>query len=165
MAATAHPAATPRGAYSLATRLFLVQLFLVAVVTAALSATSYANAQSRAHEATADRVLSIAETLANDPYVKSAVTSAHPSTLLQPYAREVNAMAHVDFVTIMAPDRTRYTHPNPEQLGRHYIGSIDSALAGKSQVEQYSGTLGPSVRAIAPVFDDDGTVVAMVAVG
>ncbi|WP_372699347.1 ATP-binding protein [Arthrobacter sp. JSM 101049] len=165
MAATAHPAGTPRGTYSLATRLFLVQLLLVALVTAALSATSYANAQSRAHEATADRVLSIAETLANDPYVQSAVTSPHPSTLLQPYAQEVNAMAHVDFVTIMAPDRTRYTHPNPAQLGRHYIGSIDSALAGKSQVEQYSGTLGPSVRAIAPVFDDDGTVVAMVAVG
>lgn len=165
MAATAHPAAAPRGNYSLATRLFLVQLFLVALVTAALSATSYATAQTRAHEATADRVLSIAQTLANDPYVATAVASPRPSARLQPYALKVNAMAQVDFVTIMAPDRTRFTHPNPDELGHRYIGSIDSALAGHSQVEDYIGTLGPSVRAIAPVFDDGGDVIAMVSVG
>lgn len=165
MAATAHPAAAPRGTYSLATRLFLVQLLLVALVTAALSATSYATSQARAHDATGNRVLSIAETLANDPYVVSAVASPDPSARLQPYAQKINAMADVDFVTIMAPDRTRYTHPNPRELGRRYIGSIDSALAGHSQVEEYAGTLGPSVRAIAPVLDDQGSVVAMVAVG
>ncbi|WP_417233906.1 ATP-binding protein [Arthrobacter sp.] len=165
MAARAHPATAPRGTYSLATRLFLAQLLLVALVTAALSMTSYATAQSRAQEATGARVLSIAETLANDPFVVQAVVSSDPSARLQPYARKITAMAPVDFVTIMAPDRTRYTHPNPRELGRHYIGSIDSALAGHSQIEEYVGTLGPSVRAIAPVFDDGGTVVAMVAVG
>ncbi|GAA1364810.1 sensor histidine kinase [Arthrobacter rhombi] len=165
MAATAHPATAPRGTYSLATRLFLVQLLLVALVTAALSATSYATSQARAHEATADRVLSIAETLANDPFVASAVSSPDPASRLQPYALKVNAMAHVDFVTIMAPDRTRFTHPNAEQLGKPYIGSIDQALHGQSQIEEYIGTLGPSVRAITPVFDGDGRVIAMVAVG
>jgi sensor histidine kinase regulating citrate/malate metabolism len=73
--------------------------------------------------------------------------------------------AHVDFITIMAPDRTRWTHPRNEELGRPYIGSIDAALRGETFTEVTSGTLGPSVRTIVPVKDDAGTVRALVAAG
>ncbi|MGP5319089.1 hypothetical protein ACTXMB_14295 [Arthrobacter rhombi] len=163
MAAKTHP--TMQGTFSLASRLFMAQLLLVMLICAAVSASNYATAQTQAREATADRVLGIAVTLAKDPFVRDSVTAPAPSEALQPYARKVNAMAHVDFVTIMAPDRTRFTHPHPDELGRPYIGSIDRALAGHSQVEEYKGTLGPSVRAIAPVYDDGGRVIAMVAVG
>src|SRR5699024_6874965 len=51
------------------------------------------------------------------------------------------------------------------QLGKPYIGSIDEALTGHSQTEEYVGTLGPSVRAIVPITDANGEVTAMVAVG
>ncbi|MCW4457671.1 sensor histidine kinase [Microbacterium sp. MPKO10] len=154
-----------RRSQSLAARLFLAQLVLVVIVCAALSITSYVTARAEARQATASRVLSIAETLANDPYVSDAVATADPSATLQPYALTVIATAKVDFVTIMDSDRTRYTHPDPEQLGKPYIGSIDTALDGHSQVEEYVGTLGPSVRAIVPIFDDAGSVTAMVSVG
>jgi two-component system CitB family sensor kinase len=77
----------------------------------------------------------------------------------------VISTAEVDFVTIMDRDRTRYTHPDPEQLGKPYIGSIDEALTGHSQTEEYVGTLGASVRAIVPITDANGEVTAMVAVG
>ncbi|RAG63818.1 histidine kinase, partial [Burkholderia multivorans] len=60
----------------------------------------------------------------------------------------------VDFVTIMDRDRTRYTHPDPDEIGRPYIGSIDTALTGQAETEEYVGTLGPSVRAIVPIVDD-----------
>jgi sensor histidine kinase regulating citrate/malate metabolism len=73
--------------------------------------------------------------------------------------------ADADFITIMAPDRTRWTHPRAEELGKPYIGTIEPALAGNTFTEVTAGTLGPSVRTISPVKDQDGTVKALVAAG
>ena len=64
----------------------------------------------------------------------------------------------------MTPAGIRYTHPIPSEIGKQYLGSRDVALAGGVGVETYTGTLGPSVRAIVPVTAD-GKVVALVAVG
>ncbi|MEE1622547.1 ATP-binding protein [Zafaria sp. Z1313] len=150
---------------SLAARLFLWQLVLVTAVAAALSMASYATAERQLHDASADRSLSIAATLAHDPFVIDAVQGPDPSALLQPYALELLDSADVDFVTIMDTDRRRYTHPLPGNIGREYIGSIEQALAGRTHTEDYAGTLGPSVRAIVPVRGDGGGVVALVAVG
>ncbi|MGO2035666.1 MAG: ATP-binding protein [Brevibacterium sp.] len=149
----------------LARQLFLFQLVLIVIVCLALSIMSYVRTLDQERNATADRVLSIAETLAHDPFVVSSVEESDASAQLQPYALIVIDTADVDFITIMDRDRTRYTHPDPSQLGQPYIGSIGAALNGHSHVEEYEGTLGPSVRAIVPVFDETGEVTAMVAVG
>ncbi|MDN5659114.1 sensor histidine kinase, partial [Brevibacterium sandarakinum] len=149
----------------MARRLFFLQLALIVIVCAALSVTSYVSTLNSARQATSERVLSIAETLAHDPYVIRSVDASDASAKLQPYALTVISTAEVDFVTIMDRDRTRYTHPDPDQLGKDYIGSIDRALAGQSHIENYVGTLGESVRAIVPVTDESGDVRAMVAVG
>ncbi|MDN5552393.1 MAG: hypothetical protein L0G54_16905 [Brevibacterium sp.] len=119
---------------TLARRLFFMQLALIAVVCVALSITSYVSTLGSARQATSERVLSIAETLAHDPFVISSVEDADATAQLQPYALTVIDTAEVDFVTIMDRDRTRYTHPDPKQLGKHYIGSIDQALHGQGPV-------------------------------
>lgn len=150
---------------TLARRLFLVELVLIVIVCTALSVTSYVTTLGNIRQATTERVLSIAETLAHDPYVTEAVTGDDPSATLQPYALTVIRTADVDFVTIMDRDGTRYTHPNPDQLGGKYLGSTATARAGQAETEEYVGTLGPSVRAIVPIEDADGEVTAMVSVG
>ncbi|WP_025780044.1 sensor histidine kinase [Brevibacterium sp. VCM10] len=150
---------------TLARRLFLVQLVLIVIVCTALSVTSYVTTLNNIREAAGERVLSIAETLAHDPFVTEAVTEDDPSARLQPFALTVIDTAEVDFVTIMDRDGTRYTHPDPDQLGKTYIGSTAKARAGHAETEEYVGTLGPSVRAIVPITDADGEVTAMVAVG
>ena len=98
----------------------------------------------------------IATAVADNPLVLQAAGAADPTALLQPYALEVMRDADADFITIMAPDRTRWTHPNDEELGKPYIGSIDAALNGEVFTEITAGTLGPSVRTIAPVKDQSG---------
>jgi sensor histidine kinase regulating citrate/malate metabolism len=55
----------------------------------------------------------------------------------------------------MAPDRTRYTHPTPTEIGQPFIGSVDDALAGHTIVETYTGTRGESVRTVVPVTAAD----------
>ncbi len=63
----------------------------------------------------------------------------------------------------MDRDRTRYTHPDPDEIGRP-IGA-SNRLTGRAQTEEYVGTLGPRCGAIVPIVDDAGGVTAMVAVG
>ena len=151
---------------SLARQLFFVQLALIVVICIALSVTTYSRTVNSTYAAASDRVLSLAQTIAHTPLVAEAVESDDPSAQLQPYALTLMSEADVDFITIMDRDRTRFTHPDPEQLGKSYIGSVDAALDGGTLLEEYTGTLGPSVRAIVPVFDSSSdTVVAMVAVG
>ena len=149
---------------SLARRLFILQLALIVALCLAFSFVIYTRSVTASYEATSERVLAIAETIARTPFVAEAAQTPDPTARLQPYASNLLDTTDVDFITIMDRDRTRFTHPDPAQLGEPYIGSIDTALTGTSQVEQYTGTLGPSVRAIVPVFDGS-TVVAMVAVG
>jgi two-component system CitB family sensor kinase len=70
----------------------------------------------------------------------------------------------VDFVVVMSPDRTRYTHPDPALIGGRYVGTVAPAVDGGTVTEVSTGSLGPSVRAVVPV-EQAGRVVALVAVG
>lgn len=94
----------------------------------------------------------------------SAVSAADPSAALQPYAERVRADSGVDFVTIMAPDGRRWTHPDPRRIGEPFMGNTAPALRGKTFSETYTGTLGPSIRVVTPLMDD-GRVIGMVSAG
>lgn len=76
--------------------------------------------------------------------------------MLQPYAERVRADAGVAFVTVMDTHGVRWTHPDPAQIGRPFLGHIDQALAGRTVGETYTGTLGPSVRVVTPVRTTTG---------
>lgn len=151
--------------WSIARRLFVANLLIVVVFIAIVGTAAYVDARDRTYDEAGLRMAGIANSIAASPLVLEAAASPDPSALLQPYAMDVMAAADVDFITIMATDRTRWTHPRPEELGRPYIGSIDAALQGGELTEVTAGTLGPSVRTIVPVKDDAGKVRALVAAG
>lgn len=151
--------------WSLARQFFLAQLVFILVLSTSLSVILYVDAARGVNDAAAERMVAVATAIALEPAVLEAVEGPDPSAALQPYAVEVMDSLGVDFITIMATDRTRYTHRNPAQIGRPYLGSVSEALAGRTQTETYAGTLGPSIRSIVPIVDDSGTVRAMVAAG
>jgi two-component system, CitB family, sensor kinase len=110
--------------------------------------------------------LALAETIAAAPGTAAAVRGSDPSTQLQPIASSIQQSTSVGFVVIMSPAGIRYTHPNPDEIGKHYIGDTAQALAGHPFSEVYTGTLGPSVRSVAPIYGADGrTIVGLVSVG
>ena len=84
--------------------------------------------------------------------------------MIQRYAEQVRVDSGTDFVVVMGLDRTRYSHPDPAQLGRSFIGDLGTAPEGEVFTQEYTGTLGPSMRAVVPVFDR-GEVVALVSSG
>ncbi|MDY0913478.1 sensor histidine kinase [Rathayibacter festucae] len=157
------PGTSPRG--SIAARLFAAQLICILVIGAVAVLVLAFDARGRAGDDAAARSLVVARTVADNPFVLDAAQGADPSASLQPYAEEIMADTGVDFLTIMNPDRTRYTHRDRAQIGLPFIGTIAPALEGRTFTETYTGTLGPSVRAVAPIESADGTVVALVSAG
>jgi sensor histidine kinase regulating citrate/malate metabolism len=151
--------------WSIARRLFVANLVIVLAFIAIGGTATYLDARDRSYEEAGRRMAGVAAAIAASPLVLQAADTPDPSAVLQPYALDVMAGSGADFITIMAPDRTRWTHPRDEEIGRPYIGSIDAALRGEVFTEVMAGTLGPSVRTIVPVKDAAGTVKALVAAG
>ncbi|MFJ4869585.1 ATP-binding protein [Streptomyces sp. NPDC088757] len=150
---------------SLAGQLFAMQVVLVAVVVAGCAVFAYLTDRAQAEETARRQATATAAAVADSPSVAAAARSADPSAALQPYAEALRRHADVAFVVVMAPDGTRWTHPEPDQIGRTYLGHIEQARRGKVYSETHLGVLGPSVRTVAPVFGADGRVVALVSAG
>lgn len=153
------------GRWSIARRLFVANLLLVLTAAIAASAFAAVDIRTRSYDDAGQRTQSVAATVAASPFVVQAAVSPEPSATLQPYAEAVMRRGHVDFLTIMSPDTTRWTHANPAEIGKKYLGTVEPALRGQDFTETYTGTLGASVRTIVPVKNPSGRVVALVSAG
>lgn len=159
--------------WSISARLFALQLVFVVLVSAVVSVWLWLDARSDAEADAAVHTRAVAASIADNPFVQDALAeastaagtgagtgastngasaAASASDTLQPYAEKLMRDTSTDFITIMAPDRTRYTHPDRGEIGRAFIGTIEPALEGRTFSETYAGTLGPSVRSVAPVY-------------
>ncbi|MGW0390591.1 sensor histidine kinase [Streptomyces sp. NPDC003042] len=159
----------PRAPRSLAGQLFAMQVLLVALVVAGCAVFAYATARGQAEDSARRQAGAVARAVADSPSVAEAVRAgargSDPSAALQPYAERVRADSGVDFVTIMAPDGRRWTHPDPRRIGEPFLGNTGPALRGETFSETYTGTLGPSIRVVTPLTDEAGRVVGMVSAG
>ncbi|MFE3599248.1 ATP-binding protein [Streptomyces sp. NPDC059142] len=149
---------------SLAAQLFAMQVVLVAAVVVGCSFFAYVTSRTHADETARKQVLATAHALADSPSVREAIRTPDPSAALQPYAERVRHDTGIDFITIMNPKGIRWTHPDPGQIGQRFLGRTAPALHGRTFTETYTGTLGPSVRAVVPVLDD-GRITGLVSVG
>jgi len=151
--------------WSIARQLFVLQVLVVTLLVAIGTAGAALLAKQDGEQAAIEEVTGIAEAVARSPMVADALRSPDPSARLQPYTESTRLATGTDFIVVMAPDRTRYTHPKPELIGKPFVGSIARALAGGTVVETNTGSLGESVRTVVPVRDTGGKVIGLVSVG
>ena len=149
---------------SLARQLLVQQLVVAGLVIATGLALAYADARRDSLDLARAQVLSVAESLAQEPTVRTSLAAPQPARALQPLAESVRRATDVDFVVVMGPDRTRYSHPDPSRVGGTFRGNLGTARSGEPFTERFTGTLGPSVRAVVPVPGAQGPL-GYVAVG
>jgi sensor histidine kinase regulating citrate/malate metabolism len=149
---------------TVARQILVLQVLVVLVLVVAAVSLALYDARRDARAAATDRAVAVAEAVADSPTVVGAVDDVDPSAILQPFAESVRRDTGVDFVVVMNLDRTRYTHPDPTQIGKPFVGDLGTAPSGTDFTQEYTGTLGPSMRAVVPVLDH-GRVVALVSVG
>ncbi|WP_072806767.1 sensor histidine kinase [Rhodococcoides yunnanense] len=150
---------------SVAGQVLVLQLVVMAVIVLAGGILTVINERTNSDDATRREVIAIAASIANEPSTPVAIASPDPTALLQPETERIRAVTGVDFIVVMAPDRTRFTHTTVELIGLPFSGNIDRALAGETFTETYVGSLGPSIRAVTPVTDGGGNIVGLVSAG
>ncbi|OHV29804.1 sensor histidine kinase [Pseudofrankia saprophytica] len=153
------------GRRSVATQVLVLQVVVIVVLAVAAAGALVADARRAAGQDARTRALAVAQSFADSPGLLAALRAPDPSPALQPRAEAARRDTGVDFIVVMSPRGLRYTHPDPSQIGHTFLGHIETAVRGRAFTETYTGTLGPSVRAIVPVFDEQRHVVALVAAG
>ncbi|MBC2907853.1 SpoIIE family protein phosphatase [Streptomyces cupreus] len=152
-------------ARTVARQVFLLQAAIVALLVVAAVVALVLQVRTDTEREARNRSLAVAQAFAHSPGVVEALADPDPTAVLQPRAEAARVATDVDFIVVMTTDGIRYTHPNPDRIGKHFIGTIAPAAAGGVVRETYTGTLGPSVRAVVPVTDGDGRIVGLVAAG
>lgn len=150
---------------SVASQLFVLQSVVFTVVAIVAGMLIVADERGDADEATRREVTDIAVTTARFPEIAEGLVSSDPTAALQDRAEQIREATGVDFVVVVDPDGMRVTHPVPGQIGLPYTGSTEQARSGQTFSETYTGSLGPSIRTITPVYDDGGDLVGFVSVG
>ncbi|MGU3432333.1 ATP-binding protein [Actinomycetes bacterium M1A6_2h] len=153
-----------RASKSVARQLFVWQLAVIVLLVALGGALAAINERHDSDDATRRQVVAIAVALASSASTRDAIESPDPTSLLQPVTEQIRRATDVDFIVVMAPDRTRFTHTTVDLIGKPFTGNIDRALAGETFTETYVGSLGPSIRSVTPVYDGD-RVVGLVSAG
>lgn len=120
--------------------------------------------------AQAERVQGLASVLATRGDVREALEATpivhDPASALRRNIETLRDTLGVDFITVMDMNHLRLTHPDAEQVGRHFRGGDEGpALSGASYVSRSEGTLGISIRGFAPVHSDTGDILGAVSTG
>lgn len=150
---------------TVARQMLVWQLLVVLVVVVGGTGLAWFDARQDSRADARSQTLDVSLAVAASPTVVQALDDPDPRLVLQPYAERVRKATGTDFVVVMNRKGIRYSHPNPDNIGKKFIGHIDVALAGKNFTEDFTGTLGPSMRAVVPIKDDDGEVRGLVSVG
>ncbi|MGW0811665.1 SpoIIE family protein phosphatase [Streptomyces viridiviolaceus] len=145
--------------------MFALQGLIVALLVVAAALALVLQAQRDSTQNARDRSLVAAESFAHAPGIVEALKSPDPTAVLQPQAEGARRASGVDFIAVMSTDGIRYTDSEPELIGKRAAGDIERAAAGESFTEVFEGAPNDAVRAIAPVFDTDGSVVGLVSSG
>ncbi|HEY8702215.1 MAG TPA: sensor histidine kinase [Arthrobacter sp.] len=110
------------------------------------------------------RALGIAATVAQMPEVAAALATGDPGHSIQTLATRVQTEARPDYVVVTDRNGVRYSHPNPDLIGRTLEEPV-AVLDGQNHVGTNQGSLGASVNAKAPIRAADGSVIGQVSVG
>ncbi|MFJ7962151.1 SpoIIE family protein phosphatase [Streptomyces sp. NPDC096324] len=153
---------TPR---SVAGQVFLLQLAVVLLLIATAVVVLVFQDRNRAIREAGDRSLAVAQTFANAPGTAAAMKSKDPTAALQPHAEVVRKKTGVDYVVALSPYGFRWTHPDPDQIGKHVSTSYGEALGGQPHQTTFDSSLGKAVDSTVAVFDEKGTVVGLITVG
>ncbi|WP_189307044.1 SpoIIE family protein phosphatase/ATP-binding protein [Streptomyces albospinus] len=150
---------------TVAGQVFLLQVAIVVLLVAAAIAALVLQSGTDAEREARNRSLAVAQTFASSPGLEAALKSPDPTAVLQPRAEAARRGSGVDFVVVMNTGGIRYTHPIPNRIGKKFVGTIAPALDGGVVTEKITGTIGPLVQAVVPVFGQRGNVVGLVSAG
>ncbi|UNO43776.1 sensor histidine kinase [Streptomyces sp. MST-110588] len=144
-----------------------MQLAIAAGVTALATGLFLAPLGAELDDQAMHRALAIAQTTAAEPRLADALNSSRPTrdNPLRDRAERIRRATGAEYVVIMDEHGVRWSHPDPEEIGRHVSTDPDAVLSGREVMQIDEGTLGRSARGKVPLRDAGGRIVGAVSVG
>ncbi|WKX13193.1 sensor histidine kinase [Streptomyces sp. NL15-2K] len=154
----------PRRMFS---QVLLMQLAIAAGVAVLATGLFLAPLSDQLDDQAMRRALAIAQTTAAQPQIADEVKNTPPTAdgPVQRTAERIRGATQAEYIVVMDWRGVRWSHTNPDQIGRTVSTDPGQALAGKEVMEIDSGTLGRSARGKVPLRDSDGDIVGAVSVG
>ncbi|WP_369789696.1 sensor histidine kinase [Rouxiella sp. WC2420] len=113
-----------------------------------------------------DKAMAVARTLASSPEIQHALSLPAESNIIQPIAAQVKDRDCLLFVTIINMQGIRFSHPNPQNIGKHFVGEdFIPALKGQENVSVNHGVLVEALRVFTPIYNARRQQIGVVAVG
>ncbi|WP_258059127.1 sensor histidine kinase [Arthrobacter sp. B1805] len=150
---------------SLRSQLFLLQLAIVLVIVAVAGSTAVAMQRLQIREQYEDRMVGVAQSVAQLPSVIEAFDEEDPSATIQPIADLIRQSTGVTYVVVTDEQGIRYSHPNTELIGEVVSTDPSVPLSGETFVGTQTGTLGESWRVKVPIYGGDGGIIGTASVG
>lgn len=114
-------------------------------------------------------IMNVAEMVAHSTEIVEALESKDPYQKTGPYVEELlKNLKQVEYIIIADRDGIRYSHPNPEMIGKKFVGGDENRVVqkGDTYFSEAMGTLGKSMRAFAPIYEAESkTEIGFVCVG
>ncbi|WP_188745527.1 ATP-binding protein [Marinobacterium zhoushanense] len=156
----------PRIRLRISTRLMIVLCLLVLLQSALLGGFALRHLADSLEDQMAQRALQLASMIAQTPSIREAV-AANDSEATQRVASELRDATDASFISIGNAQGIRLAHPLPDRIGKPMVGGDNDEVLkqGHTIISQAVGSMGPSIRGKAPVFNDVGEVVGVVSIG
>ncbi len=146
-----------------------ITLLVCGVVAIALLVTNIlisADVSANMQKALDVKATDIARIVARSQLVIEALSGQRDESEIQLFAEEIRNVTKVEFIVVMDMNSVRKSHPDESRIGQKFVGGDEiEALSGREYTSFGSGTLGPSLRAFAPIMGRDGKQVGAVSVG
>ncbi|MEV0323567.1 ATP-binding protein [Streptomyces sp. NPDC050658] len=154
----------PRRVFS---QVLLMQLAIAAGVAVLATGLFLAPLSDQLDDQAMRRALAIAQTTAAQPQIAEDLRDSRPTAdgPVQTEAERIRRASGAEYVVIMNKDGVRWSHTDPDEIGRVVSTDPSEALAGDEVMEIDDGTLGRSARGKVPLRDIDGDIVGAVSVG
>lgn len=145
--------------------ILMIGLLIVAVVLVIGLFVSHFTADSLEVQL-GEQAMAVAESIALNPEIADAFAEEDPAAVIQPLVSPVQQATNAEFIVVGNKDEIRYSHPNPEQIGKKMIGEDNRRALenGESYISKATGSLGNSMRAKVPVYNGD-EIIGVVSVG
>ncbi|MDM5328943.1 DcuS/MalK family sensor histidine kinase [Neobacillus sp. CF12] len=143
---------------------FVCLVVLVSLMITDLLISSTVSENIRKHQEEKARIVS--RSIATSHIIIESLEDDTRSNEIQEYTKDIQAATDMMFIVVMDMNGIRKSHPNREQIGKHFMGGDEEeALKGKEYVSSSQGTLGESLRAFTPIYNKSGEQIGVTAVG
>lgn len=149
----------------LRTQLLLLQLVIVLVTVIGTGLVASGLQEQQLRDAYRERMIAVSQSIAQLPAIIDAFDDDDPSATIQPIAEVLRKASNLTYIVVTDKFGIRYSHPNPDEIGKHVSTDPTSVLEGRPYYGTQTGTLGTTWRVKLPIFGPEDEVVGIVSVG